>query len=601
MAQRIARQFVDRLLARVDIVEVIGRAVTLKKAGRDFQGLCPFHAEKTPSFTVSPDKQFYHCFGCGQHGSAIGFVMHHGGLGFVEAVEDLAASIGMPVEYEGTGEPAAPDHGPLYAMLADAEKQFVKWLKTHPARERAVNYLKGRGLTGEIAKQFRIGYAPPGWDGLLTEIGGTLERERLLHEAGLIVEREGGGFYDRFRDRIMFPIHDRRGRCIAFGGRVIDHGEPKYLNSPETAIFHKRRELYGLDEVLKASSKLHRILIVEGYMDVVALAQHGVHNAVATLGTATSAEHLEQLFRQVPEIVFCFDGDAAGKRASWRALEVTLPLMQDGRTALFMFLPQGQDPDSWVRQAGRTAFAEGGQWVRLSELLFNELSAQTDLKTLEGRARLAALAKPLIQKVPGTTLRQLLLEHLANLAQTRVTLGADRPRQNLAFARKPPSASTAPGQADGAEPSDLPAPRPLLSTKRKSSRLDHALAMLLRQPSLAGLAKDFPALDVASDPRVALLIHLLETLHTDPQITSGALVERYRDTAYGELVESVLSQRLVLSSDLWETEFAGTLAQIRKDAQRSSFQRTLGEGVAGPGGLSQDVRKRLQHKPLSDG
>ncbi len=584
MAQRIARHFVDQLLARIDIVEVVGRAVTLKKAGRDFQGLCPFHKEKTPSFTVSPDKQFYHCFGCGQHGSAIGFVMQNGGLGFVDAVEDLAASIGMAVEYEGTFEPAAIDHGPLYAVLADAEKCFAKWLKFHPARERAVNYLKGRGLTGEIAKRFQMGYAPPGWDALLTELGGTPEREQLLLEAGLIVERDGGGFYDRFRDRIIFPIHDRRGRCIAFGGRIIDHGEPKYLNSPETAIFHKRRELYGFDTVLKAQTKLRRILIVEGYMDVVALAQHGVTDAVATLGTATTGEHLEQIFRQVSEVVFCFDGDAAGQRASWRALEVTLPLMQDGRTAAFLFLPDGHDPDSWVRQAGRGAFEDTSKLVGLSELLFRQLSTQTDLRTLEGRARLAALAKPLIQKVPGTTFKQLLLEHLAGLAQTRVELGPARLPQR---------------PTRGEEPENVPNPRPLLSHRKKSSRLDHALAMLVRQPTLAHLAEDFPAVDVASDPKVALLIHLLETLRQDSLMTSGALVERYRDTPYMELMDEVLAQRLVLPPELWESEFTGTLQQIRKDTQRSRFQRAIG-AESGPGNLSEDVRRRLQRKPLPE-
>jgi DNA primase len=396
MAGRIPKSFIDQLLNRVDIVEIVGQAVPLKKTGRDFQGLCPFHTEKSPSFTVSAEKQFYHCFGCGAHGSAIGFVMNHAGLNFTEAVEDLAARLGLAVEYEGNVETPHEDFAPFYSMIADAQRVYARALRDHPARERAVEYLKRRGLTGEIARRFGIGYAPAAWDTLVSELGVNPERQRLLAQVGLTIDREGGGAYDRFRDRIIFPIYDRRGRCIAFGGRIIDQGEPKYLNSPETPIFHKRRELYGLHHIVKQSAKVTRILIVEGYMDVVALAQHGVDNAVATLGTATTAEHLEQLFRVVSEIVFCFDGDAAGQRASWRALEATLPLMQDGRRAVFLFLPQGHDPDSLVREAGPEPFRRTDNTIDLSTHLFDTLTQQVDLKSLEGRAAFVALAKPLI-------------------------------------------------------------------------------------------------------------------------------------------------------------------------------------------------------------
>ena len=573
MAGRIARPFVDQLLARTDIVDVVGHIVPLRKAGRDFQGLCPFHNEKTPSFTVSPEKQFYHCFGCGQHGSAIGFLMNHSGLSFTEAVQDLAARAGLVVEFEGGTEAPREDHSPLYSIMADAEKLYIQLLRTHPSRERAVAYLKGRGLTGEIAKRFGIGYAPAGWDTLLTALGTSPERQRLSSVAGLTVEREGGGFYDRFRDRIMFPIRDRRGRCIAFGGRVLDQGEPKYLNSPETPIFHKRRELYGLDVALKASTKLSRMLIVEGYMDVIELAQHGIGYSVATLGTATTAEHLEQLFRGAPEIVFCFDGDAAGQRASWRALEAALPLMHDGRTASFLFLPQGQDPDTLVRQDGKQAFETTDRFVGLSELLFKALEAQTDRRTLEGRARLVALAKPLIHKVPAGTFRQLLLERLVLLAQTKVDL---------------PAGPRAPLPQAAARRSPLTNPR-----QRVLPVLSRALGLLLHQPSLAHLAEDFPALDVTSDPRLALLIDLLEFLREHPATTSGALVERFRDTPQMPLIDEILAPP-VLASELWAAEFTGALQQILKHAHRNYFSRLIENSATTPSDLGEQTRAKLQ-------
>lgn len=577
MAGRIARSFIDQLLARVDIVDVVGQAVPLKKAGRDFQGLCPFHNEKTPSFTVSPEKQFYHCFGCGQHGSAVGFMMNHGGLSFTEAVEDLAARVGMTVEYEGHFDVPREDHSPLYAIMADAEKLFARLLRTHATRERAVAYLKKRGLTGEIAKRFGIGYAPAGWDMLLSALGASPERQRLLSVAGLIVERDGGGFYDRFRDRIMFPIHDRRGRCIAFGGRVIDQGEPKYLNSPETPIFHKRRELYGLDLALKAHPRLARILIVEGYMDVVALAQHGIHYAVATLGTATTAEHLETLFRAVPEIVFCFDGDAAGKRASWRALEAALPFMQDGRTVSFLFLPAGDDPDTLVRREGKAAFETPERLTGLSELLFRELETQTDMRTLEGRARLVALAKPLLQRVPVGTFRQLLLERLGELAHTQVDLPAAA-RPPVRGRRPPPSSAR----------------------QRVQPVLNRALALLLHDPSLARLAVDFPALDVMSDPKLALLVDLLETVRAEPAITSGALLEKFRDTPHMTLMEEILAPPVMLEREFWAVEFAGALQRILKHAQRNYYSRLVENVASGPGELAEQTRAKLQRSRPTD-
>ncbi|HKJ77760.1 MAG TPA: DNA primase, partial [Gammaproteobacteria bacterium] len=360
MAGRIPQSFIDDLLSRVDIVEVIDARVPLKKAGRDYAACCPFHDEKTPSFTVSPTKQFFHCFGCGAHGTALGFLMEYDHMGFVEAVEELAAKQGLEIPYEGGAPAAGPgrDLKPLYDLLGQADRYFRHQLRNHPAAAKAVDYLKGRGVSGEVAAAFGLGYAPPGWDGLLQALGrddGALKR---LVEVGLLIEREEDRRrYDRFRDRVIFPIRDPRGRTVGFGGRVLGDDKPKYLNSPESEVFHKGRELYGLYEAQQAVRRPERLLVVEGYMDVVALAQHGIANAVATLGTAATADHLQRLFRVTGEVVFCFDGDEAGGKAAWRALENAMPQMRDGRQVRFMFLPQGEDPDSLVRAIGGEAFA----------------------------------------------------------------------------------------------------------------------------------------------------------------------------------------------------------------------------------------------------
>jgi len=560
LAGKIAKHFIDDLLARANIVEVVERVVPLKKAGRDFQGLCPFHAEKSPSFTVSPEKQFYHCFGCGAHGSAIGFLMNHDGLGFVEAVEDLAGMLGLDVQYETTG-PVAPaaDYSGLFQVMDEAQLLYARLLREHPARARAVEYLKGRGLTGAVAKRFAIGYAPPGWDTLVSALATDPARRKLLIEAGLAVEKDNDRFYDRFRDRVMFPIHDRRGRCIAFGGRIIDEGEPKYLNSPETPIFHKRQELYGLDQVLRRGKRPERVLIVEGYMDVVALGQFGVDHAVATLGTATTGEQIEQLYRHVSEIVFCFDGDAAGRRAAWRALETALPLLQEGRRAGFLFLPQGHDPDSLVRTEGAAVFNAKDKITALSTFLFDDLSVRADLSSLDGRAQLVALARPLISKVPAGPLRQLLGQHLQTLAGTTVEVAN--------------------------EPSPPPRrPRPARAGRQVPSLLTRAIAMLVRQPTLAPLARELPALDVATNPESALLVTLLERLEARPDISSGALVESFRDGPWAALLAGILAQPLLLDETHWETEFTGAIEQMLKRSRRGEITRRVMGGL--PAGTS---------------
>jgi len=409
VAGRIPQDFIDELVQRADIVEIIGSRVQLKKAGREYKAPCPFHNEKTPSFTVSPAKGFYHCFGCGVHGTALGFLMEFDRLEFPEAVEELAQSLGLEVPRDEKAEQRAP-LTPIYDVLTRAADIYRRTLKDHPA---AIDYLKSRGLSGETVAAFGVGYAPGGWDFMLQQFDDREETRRNLKSAGLIAERDNGGYYDRFRDRVIFPIRDSRGRTVGFGGRVMGDGEPKYLNSPETPAFHKGRELYGFFEARRANRQLERVLVVEGYMDVISLAQQGIDNAVATLGTATTPEHLRRLFRATSEIVFCFDGDRAGREAAWRALQTSLPEMRDGRQLRFLFLPDGEDPDSLVQQEGAAAFsARLAATLPLSDYLFRELESQTDTQSMDGRARLAELARPLIETLPQGVYRELLTERL---------------------------------------------------------------------------------------------------------------------------------------------------------------------------------------------
>jgi DNA primase len=373
MAGRIPRQFIDELMLRSDIVEVIDARVPLKKAGKDYKACCPFHQEKTPSFTVSADKQFYHCFGCGQHGTVIGFLMEYDRMSFPEAVEELARRAGMEIPKEaGTFEPEPS--GDLLELLREASRFYRAQLREHPP---AIEYLKQRGITGEVARDFELGYAPESWDSLVRALGKDNNAREAMVRAGLAVKKDGGGYYDRFRARVMFPIYDHRGRIVGFGGRIIDKGEPKYLNSPETPLFHKGRELYGLFRARDAIRRSGRVMVVEGYMDVVAVAQSGIDYVVATLGTATTRDHLERLFRHASEVVFCFDGDRAGREAAWRALETTLDVLRDGWQASFLFLPDGEDPDTLVRKEGREAFeARLGKATALADFMFQGLSAK---------------------------------------------------------------------------------------------------------------------------------------------------------------------------------------------------------------------------------
>jgi DNA primase len=515
--------------------------VTLKRAGTEYKACCPFHDEKTPSFTVSQTKQFYHCFGCGAHGTAIGFLMDYDGLSFPDAIEDLAGSIGLTVPREGFTD-NGPDKSPVYEILEQAAQHFSQALRSHPKAQPAVDYLRNRGLSGEIASRFRIGYAPPGWDNLLR----ALDSRQQLRDAGLISEPEDK-CYDRFRNRIMFPILDSRGRVVGFGGRVIDDNDsPKYLNSPETSVFHKGSELYGLYEARKHNRQLKSLLVVEGYMDVVALSQFEVNNAVATLGTATTDDHLEKLFRAAPEVTFCFDGDRAGREAAWKALVTTLPQLRDGRQARFMFLPDGEDPDSLVRIIGTDKFIQTMDEAQsVSDFLFGHLAEQVDMRTLDGRARLVNVAKPYLETLPGGVFRSMMEQRLGELSGSR-HLGIQQ------VEKRPPSR------------------RQGLSQPGTMRPIHRAIALLLQHPQLAQLPDLPDTWQQATDKGSQILVELLETLCENPHLTTASMVEHWQEPEIRKHLGNLAAVDLQLFDDQ-EDQFRGTLENLSRLVRKTAF------------------------------
>jgi DNA primase len=576
MAGRIPKQFIDELLTRSDIIDVIDARVPLRKAGKDYKACCPFHEEKTPSFTVSADKQFYHCFGCGAHGSAIGFLMDYEHMSFVEAVEELAARAGLTVPKEaGAAFEKEKDAGAdLIELMREAARFYRQQLREHPQAGRAVDYLKRRGITGEIARDFDLGFAPDGWDNLLRALGKDDASREALARAGLVVKKDGGGYYDRFRDRVMFPIEDHRGRIVAFGGRVIDKGEPKYLNSPETPLFHKGRELYGLFHARDAIKRENRVMVVEGYMDVVALAQFGVDFAVATLGTATTRDHLERLFRHAPEIVFCFDGDRAGREAAWRALDNALPVLREGRQISFLFLPEGEDPDTLVRKEGRDAFlARLKKALPLPDYLFDTLSRQVDLGRLDGRARLVELARPLLSKMPAGVLRQMMLDRLAELS----LMDPDKLPVNAANPAQPvPQRGFRPSGSGPREPASV-------------VRL--AIAMLLLRPELARNVRNADALADLDMPGIPLLLELLRVVQGTSGLNTASIIENFSDSEHKQnLAKLAFWQHPALEQDL-ETEFSGVMNRLEEVSARQKTERLLQKKQVG--GLNQAEKDEL--------
>ncbi len=571
MAGRIPRDFIDALLTRVDIVDVVNTRVPLKKAGRDFQARCPFHDEKTPSFTVSREKQFYHCFGCGAHGSAIGFLMEYDHMGFVEAVEDLADLAGMEIPRE-EGAHSGPDLTPLYGLLEQAKGFYQQQLRSHPQADRPIDYLKKRGLSGEIAADFGLGFAPPGWDNLLRRLGGAQDRLKLLLQAGLVAERDGR-YYDRFRERIMFPIRDHRGRAIAFGGRVLGDATPKYLNSPETGVYHKGRELYGLYEARQAVRALTRLVVVEGYMDVIALAQFGIRYAVATLGTATTAEHVERLFRAAPEVIFCFDGDRAGRDAAWKAMNTTLPHLREGRQARFLFLPEGEDPDTLIRAQGTEAFERAlDDATPLSRFLFDKLSENIDVDSLDGRARLVEIARPYIDKLPRGIFREMMLNRLSELAEIDAAkLGRSAPA--------PPSPTGTAARSRAGHPHISP--------------VRTAVALLLQHPSLASrYPETAPPWKNLEIPGIPLLSQLLELIRNQPNLKQGPLLEHWRGTAEEPHLYKLINMELPIPENGIETEFFDALQRLNEQYRYQETSKLLAK--TRDKALSPEEKQRLQ-------
>jgi DNA primase len=535
---RIPDAFIDDLLARTDIVELVGSRVPLKRQGKEYSSRCPFHDERSASFTVSPTKQFYHCFGCGAHGTAISFLMNYDRLEFLDAVDELAKRAGMEVPRDTQQRNATPDSVDQYAALDAAAKFFQKQLAIS---DKAREYFDRRGVDEAIRAQFGLGYAPDGFSALRDALGTDQRRMALLERVGLFSKNDKGHVYDKFRDRVMYPIHDRRGRTIAFGGRVLDpEDSPKYLNSPETPLFHKGRELYGLWQVRQANSKIERLIVVEGYMDVIALFQHGITQAVATLGTATTPDHAELLFRNAPDVYFCFDGDAAGRRAASKAMESVLPRMKDGRQAFFLFLPDGEDPDTMVRSEGSAGFdLRLRDATPLSTFFFDELGKDVNLGTLDGKARMAERAKPQLAQIPDGAFGDLMRQRLTELTGvgTRAT--------------------------EQAQPSSQ-RPRPQPAHTQKRSLVRSAIALLLQQPSLALALESTDSFSALRQPGVKLLTDLVILVHERPDITTGGVLEHFAEREEVAALQKLASQDMPGEEALWQNEFADAMAQLEK-------------------------------------
>jgi DNA primase len=579
---RVPQTFIDELIARADIVEIIGSRVPLKKSGREYKANCPFHAEKTPSFWVSPEKQFYHCFGCSAHGTVLGFLMSYDRMSFPEAIEDLASRLGLEVPREGGDSGPKRVDDSAFELMGRVARFFCEQLAKD---ERAMQYVVSRGLTSETVERFAIGYAPNSWNDVLRKFGSNEAARQALSELGLIIERERGQVrdgerhYDRFRDRVMFPIRDARGRVIAFGGRIIDQGEPKYLNSPETALFHKGRELYGLYEARQARINLKRLVIVEGYMDTVRLHQAGLQYAVATLGTATTPEHLKRIFRLVSEVVFAFDGDRAGRAAAWRALQHALPEAREGREMRFLFLPEGHDPDTLVGEEGREAFeARLGTAEPLSEYFVRELSSQVDLAHADGRARLAEAARPLVAKLPPGVYRELLLTRVAET----IKLPAARLEELWNAGAKPAAAAS---DASGAHRQATPQrPSHTQASAGRGSLIRQAVDRVLRFPSIAPVVsvEERAALNRLDEPGIALLRELLDNLRAEPAQSPAQVIERWADRPEQEFLKKLLHREDVItdaSAAAGELRAAlGKLAELADTRRFEALNRKVKEG-----------------------
>ena len=577
MKGSIPRTFIDDILTKINIVDLINSRVKLKKAGRDYQACCPFHHEKTPSFTVSDKKQFYHCFGCGAHGNAISFLMEYDKLEFVEAVEELAGFLGLEIPYEK--RPHFNDNGKqvnfqtkrnLYELMQEIAKFYQQQL---PLNIPAQSYLQQRGLSAEIIERFQIGYVPNAMDTVYRQFGKTREEQQKLFDLGMLSRNDRGNVYDKFRNRIMFPIRDRRGRTVAFGGRVLTDEKPKYLNSPETITYHKGSELYGLFEALQADDSPQKLLVVEGYMDVVALAQFGVNYAVASLGTSTTSEQIQLLFRSTEQVICCYDGDRAGRDAAWRALENALPYLEDGRQLKFIFLPDDEDPDSFIRQYGKQGFEEYIENAQsLSEFLFAHLTPQVDFSSKEGKAKLAALAIPLIKQIPGDVLR---LDLRNTLAKKLGILDPTQLESLLPNPAKPYNETTV----------------PTMQFKRTPMRI--LIALLLQNPELVKFIPDLEPLKNLDEPGYDLLAELTALCREKIGISAGQLLEHWRDTPQQGTLEKLLAWNHLIEDDKIEDTFRETLRYFYLQLVDKRIQWLIAKDRAE--GLDLNEKQELSH------
>lgn len=648
MAGRIPQNFIDDLISRLDIIDVVSARTRLKKAGKNYSACCPFHNEKTPSFTVSPDKQFYYCFGCGATGSALKFVMEFDGLEFPDAVEKLAGDLNIEVPREGSQQQnREPQYRELLSLTQKSADFFEQQLRTSKDKDKAIDYLKDRGLSGKAAKFFSIGYAPPGWDNLQNSLAPGEKNDstnnktiKQLISCGMTIEKDDGRTYDRFRDRVMFPIRNVKGQVIAFGGRVLGDEKPKYLNSPETPIFHKSQELYGLYEARKIRQKLTRMIIVEGYMDVVALAEYGIHYAVATLGTSTSEHHIRRLFKVVPEIIFCFDGDNAGRKAAQRAMETVIPALQDGLQARFLFLPDGEDPDTIVRKEGKEAFEKRlDNSKHLPEFVFDSIKEQVDFDTLDGKARFGQLAAPLISRLPTGMLKELMQQQLSQETGIKQEILAkllptetEQPNQHRANHQQPeqalkpqngqasvPQAHTSSHhddhQYDNSEEQDFNAgdfidtdgaTQPSSNASTPRNKKEDKLLAILTQKALTLLVK-FPESAQRIEPledfepedeSERLLCEILKKLKQSPQSSSIGLLIQWTGTPFSEHLKNIANQSLELPEGVDPSnDIQGTLQNLRLRLLRREFQ-TLQNKIAENSFTSLTIEEKARYVAL---
>ena len=561
MAGHIPQDFIDGLLTRVDVVDIINRRVPLKKKGREYSACCPFHNEKTPSFTVSTSKQFYYCFGCGAHGSAISFLMEYDHMDFVEAIETLASQLGLEVPREGGHQaPKKIISKDLYTLMQDASEYYQLQLN---ASKPALEYLQDRGLSEEVSTRFMLGYALTGWDHILKHLSHSYTPKQMI-DTGLVIEKDNGGAYDRYRDRIMFPIRNRKGQVIGFGGRVMGDEKPKYINSPETELFHKGSELYGFYEARDATRKLERIIVVEGYMDVIALAQYGISYAVATLGTATTPEHIQLLFRSVPEIIFCFDGDRAGKEAAWRALNNALSMVVDGKEIRFLFLPQGEDPDSLVRKIGKETFEDSytNDALALTDYLLKHLQKEFNISSKEGKSRFLNALGDLVKKMPDSLIRDQLFIDIAKQTSISISNIKKRVLQN-----------------------NRPIQQHFTHTKDQEVRrtpIRYAITLLLHDTSLVQFIENPEQIASSNLSGADLLTTLIETIEESPHINGASLLERWRNTDLeASLIRLMKWQPDTNDNEVLVQEFQDCLRQIRKKANEKKLETLIHKAQIG--------------------